>query len=212
MRRSRGSRGRNSVRGTWRARRSDLTTTSPRTSHGSSEAAGRRAYAAASAAFERAAALTRDDHRASERLLLSGGAAAAAGAPDRALTLVRAASRKAVSPATRRRAEHLAGRTLIWSGRASEATPLLVAEAEAVTVDSPEFAATILADAACGETTINSYVRAERLARRAVDLLGADGWRPVRPARGARDVRLGPRAPRPDAGGAPGARGGGAVG
>ena len=139
------------------------------------EAAGRRAYAAASAAFERAAALTRDDHGASERLLLSGGAAAAAGAPDRALTLVRAASRKAVSPATRRRAEHLAGRTLIWSGRASEATPLLVAEAEAVTVDSPELAATILADAACGETTINSYVRAERLARRAVDLLGADG-------------------------------------
>ena len=139
------------------------------------EAAERRAYAAASATFERAAALTRDEDAASERLLLGGAAAAAAGAPDRALTMVRAASRKAVTPATRRRAEHLAGRTLIWSGRASEATSLLVAEAEAVTVDSPELAAAMLADAASGEATINSYVRAERLARRAVDLLGAAG-------------------------------------
>ena len=139
------------------------------------EAAGRRAYAAASAAYERSAALTCDDEAASERLLAGGGAAAAAGAPDRALSLVRAASRKAVSPAMRRRAEHLAGRTLIWSGRASEATSLLVTEGEAVTDDSPQLAATMLADAASGEMTINSHVRAERLARRAVDLLGAGG-------------------------------------
>ena len=51
----------------------------------------------------------------------------------------------------------------------AEATPLLVGQADRVATRWPVLAAEMLADAANGATTINSYLEAERLAGRAVD-------------------------------------------
>ncbi len=129
-------------------------------------AAGRRAFAAASAAFERAARLSA---HGAQRLLDAGRAAGAAGAPERAMALLAEA---AEDDALRTEAEQLRGRLMIWSGAPVEATDLLVAEGERAAARDPALAATLLADAANACTAINSYLRAEALARRAAELSG----------------------------------------
>jgi DNA-binding CsgD family transcriptional regulator len=132
----------------------------------------RRAYAAGTGALERAARLTPDPDAASRRLIMAGQAAAGAGLADRALTLLGEAAELTGDAEQRASAQQLRGRTLIWRGRGAEATPLLVEQASRVAPRSPMLAAVMLSDAANGATGINSYLEAERLARRATELLG----------------------------------------
>lgn len=146
------------------------------------QAAARRAYTAACDALERAARLGRSENAVSRRLLAAGQAAAAAGLPDRALALMREAAEATRDGGARARAEHLRGRMLIWRGRGAEATALLVAQAGACEAADPTLAASMLADAATGATTTNSYLEAERLAQHAVELLGDAGDPPTRAA------------------------------
>ena len=82
----------------------------------------------------------------------------------------------------RARAQQLRGRLQVWRGRPAEATPVLVVQADRVASRWPVLAAEMLADAANGATTINSYFEAERLAQRAVSLLGDEGDPAVRGA------------------------------
>ena len=145
-------------------------------------AVARRAYAAGTGALERAARLSPEPEAASRRLLMAGQAAAAAGAADRALALCAEAADLTCGEQQRARAQQLRGRLLVWRGRSAEAAPLLVRQADRVASRWPVLAAEMLADAANGATTINSYLEAERLARRAVGLLGDAGDPAVRGA------------------------------
>jgi DNA-binding CsgD family transcriptional regulator len=138
------------------------------------QAAARRAYASASATLERAADLTADPDARSRRLLAAGQAASAAGGSDRGLALLEQAAGAAEDAGQRSAAEHLRGRMLVWRGRPAEALDLLVDQAELAAPRDPSVAAAMLADAANGATTTNRYFDAERFARRAVGLLGAD--------------------------------------
>jgi DNA-binding CsgD family transcriptional regulator len=144
------------------------------------QAVARRAYAAGAGALERAARLTPDPETASRRLIAAGQAAAGAGLADRALALLAEAAEVTGDEEQRAYAQQLRGRTLIWRGRGAEATPLLVEQASLVAPRSPVLAAVMLSDAANGATGINSYLEAERLARRAADLLGDAGGPAVR--------------------------------
>jgi len=138
------------------------------------QAVARRAYAAGSDALERAARLTPGPDAASRRLISAGQAAAGAGMADRALTLLAEAAGMSRAEDQRARAQQLHGRMLVWRGRADEATPLLVSQAEQVAERLPALAAMMYADASNGATTTGSYLEAERLARRAASLL-SDG-------------------------------------
>lgn len=135
------------------------------------QAVARRAYAAGSDALERAARLTPEPDAASRRLISAGQAAAGAGMADRALTLLAEAAGMTRAEDQRARAQQLHGRMLVWRGRADEATPLLVSQAEQVAARQPALAAMMYADASNGATTTGSYLEAERLARRAAGLL-----------------------------------------
>jgi tetratricopeptide (TPR) repeat protein len=146
------------------------------------QAVARRAYAAGAGALERAARLTPDLGAASRRLIAAGQAAAGAGLADRALALLKEAAEVTGDEEQRAYAQQLRGRTLIWRGRGAEATPRLVEQASLVAARSPVLAAVMLSDAANGATGINSYHEAERLARRAADLLGDAGDPAVRGA------------------------------
>ena len=73
-------------------------------------------------------------------------------------------------------------RLQVWRGAPAEAMPLLVGQADLVASRWPVLAAEMLADAANGATTINSYLEAEQLAQRAVGLLGDAGDPAVRAA------------------------------
>jgi len=143
-------------------------------------AVARRAYAAGAGALERAARLTPDPGAASRRLIMAGEAAAGAGLADRALALFAEAAEVTGDEEQRAYAQQLRGRALVWRGRGAEATPLLVEQASRVAPRSPVLAAVMLADAANGATGINSYFEAERLGRRAADLLGDAGDPAVR--------------------------------
>jgi DNA-binding CsgD family transcriptional regulator len=145
-------------------------------------AVARRAYAEGSDALERAARLSRDPGAAGRRLITAGQAAAAAGVADRALALFAEAAELACGEEQRARAQQLRGRLQVWRGRPAEATPVLVVQAGRVASRWPVLAAEMLADAANGATTINSYFEAERLAQRAVGLLGDEGDPAVRGA------------------------------
>ena len=135
------------------------------------QAVARRAYAAGSDALERAARLTPEPDAAGRRLISAGQAAAGAGMADRALTLLAAAAGMSRAEDQRVRAQQLHGRMLVWRGRADEAMPLLVGQAEQVAARLPALAAMMYADASNGATTTGSYLEAERLARRAAGLL-----------------------------------------
>src|SRR5690349_17916808 len=135
------------------------------------QAVARRAYAAGSDALERAARLTPGPDAASRRLISAGQAAAGAGMADRALTLLAEAAGMSRAEDQRARAQQLRGRMLVWRGRADEATPLLVSQAEQVAARMPALAAMMYAGASDGATTTGSYLEAERLARRAAGLL-----------------------------------------
>src|SRR6266702_157054 len=145
-------------------------------------AVARRAYATGSGALERAARLSPDPETAGHRLITAGQAAAAAGLADRALALFAEAAELTCDGEQRARAQQLLGRLQIWRGRLAEATPLLVGQADRVASRWPVLAAEMLADAANGATTINSYLEAEQLAQRAVGLLGGAGDPAVRAA------------------------------
>ena len=145
-------------------------------------AVARRAYATGSGALERAARLSPDPETAGRRLITAGQAAAAAGLADRALALFAEAAELTCDGEQRARAQQLRGRLQIWRGRPAEATPLLVGQADRVASRWPVLAAEMLADAANGATTINSYLEAEQLAQRAVGLLGDAGDPAVRAA------------------------------
>jgi len=145
-------------------------------------AVARRAYATGSGALERAARLSPDPETAGHRLITAGQAAAAAGLADRALALFAEAAELTCDGEQRARAQQLLGRLQIWRGRPAEATPLLVGQADRVASRWPVLAAEMLADAANGATTINSYLEAEQLAQRAVGLLGGAGDPAVRAA------------------------------
>ena len=145
-------------------------------------AVARRAYAAGSGALERAARLSPDPEVAGRRLITAGQAAAAAGVADRALALFAEAAELACGEEQRARAQQLRGRLQVWRGRPAEATPVLVVQADRVASRWPVLAAEMLADAANGATTINSYFEAERLAQRAFGLLGDEGDPAVRGA------------------------------
>ena len=145
-------------------------------------AVARRAYAAGSGALERAARLSPDPEAAGRRLITAGQAATAAGVADRALALFAEAAELACGEEQRARAQQLRGRLQVWRGRPAEATPVLVVQADRVASRWPVLAAEMLADAANGATTINSYLEAERLAQRAVGLLGDEGDPAVRGA------------------------------
>ena len=146
------------------------------------QAMARRAYAAGSGALERAARLSPEPAAASRRLITAGQAAAAAGVADRALALLAEAAELTCGEEQRARAQQLRGRLQVWRGRPAEATPLLVSYADRVASRWPVLAAEMLADAANGATTINSYLEAEQLAQRAVCLLGDAGDPAVRGA------------------------------
>jgi DNA-binding CsgD family transcriptional regulator len=145
-------------------------------------AVARRAYAAGSGALERAARLSPDPEAAGRRLITAGQAATAAGVADRGLALFAEAAELAGGEEQRARAQQLHGRLQVWRGRPAEATPVLVVQADRVASRWPVLAAEMLADAANGATTINSYFEAERLAQRAVGLLGDAGDPAVRGA------------------------------
>ena len=145
-------------------------------------AVARRAYAAGAGALERAARLSPDPEAASRRLIAAGQAAAGAGLADRTLALLAEAAELTGDAEQRARAQQLRGRMLVWRGRGAEATPLLVEQASRAAPRWPVLAAVMLADAANGATTTNSYLEAERLARRAVALLGDGGDPAVRGA------------------------------
>src|SRR5262245_7165763 len=136
------------------------------------QAAALRAYTAAAAALERSASLTGDGSCAFRRLLAAGRAASAAGEADRALALLERAAGAAVDPEQRALAEQVRGRMLVWRGRPAEAARVLVEQAGLVAPRQPALAALMLADAANAATTTNRNPEAERLARRAVTLLG----------------------------------------
>ncbi len=143
-------------------------------------AVARRAYAAGSGALERAARLTPDPEAAGRRLIAAGQAAAGAGLADRGLALFAEAAEGTSDDEQRAYAQQLRGRTLVWRGRPAEAVPLLIEQAHRVASRWPVLAAVLLSDAANGATTVNSYLEAERLARRAVSLLGDTGDPAVR--------------------------------
>jgi len=145
-------------------------------------AVARRAYATGSGALERAARLSPDPETAGRRLITAGQAAAAAGVADRALALFTEAAEVTCGEEQRARAQQLRGRLQVWRGRPAEAVPLLVGQADRVASRWPVLAAEMLADAANGATTINSYIEAEQLAQRAVGLLGDAGDPAVRAA------------------------------
>ena len=145
-------------------------------------AVARRAYAAGSGALERAARLSPDPGVAGRRLITAGQAATAAGVADRALALFAEAAELACGEEQRARAQQLRGRLQVWRGRPAEATPVLVVQPDRIASRWPVLSAEMLADAANGATTINSYFEAERLAQRAVGLLGDEGDRAVRGA------------------------------
>ena len=145
-------------------------------------AVARRAYAAGADALERAARLSPDPEAAGRRLITAGQAAAAAGVADRALALLAEAAELACGERQRARIQELRGRLLLWRGRAVEAIPLLVGQADRVASRWPVLAAEMLAHAANGASTVNSYLEAERLAERAVGLLGYAGGPAVRGA------------------------------
>ena len=145
-------------------------------------AVARRAYAAGADALERAARLSPDPEAAGRRLITAGQAAAAAGVADRALALLAEAAELACGERQRARIQELRGRLLLWRGRAVEAIPLLVGQADRVASRWPVLAAEMLAHAANGASTVNSYLEAERLAERAVGLLGDAGGPAVRGA------------------------------
>ena len=140
------------------------------------------AYAAGSGALERAARLSPDPEVVGRRLITAGEAATAAGVADRALALFAEAAELACGEEQRARAQQLRGRLQVWRGRPAEATPVLVVQAHRVASRWPVLAAEMLAHAANGATTINSYFEAERLAQRAVGLLGDEGDPAVRGA------------------------------
>ena len=140
-------------------------------------AAARRGFAAASSALEQAARLS-GPRDAARRLLAAGEAAGAAGAPDRALPLLGEAADAALDAALRARAQHARGRIMVWSGQPAEAIALLVEGADSVAGRERALAAAMLADAANGCTAVNSYHRAEALARRAAGLLEDGGDAP----------------------------------
>ena len=146
------------------------------------QAMARRAYAAGSDALERAARLSPEPAAAGRRMITAGQAAAAAGVADRALALFAEAAELTCGEEQRARAQQLRGRLQVWRGRPAEATPLLVSHADRVASRWPVLAAEMLADAANGATAINSYLEAERLAQRAVGLLGDAGDPAVRGA------------------------------
>jgi tetratricopeptide (TPR) repeat protein len=145
-------------------------------------AVARRAYAAGADALERAARLSPDPEAAGRRLIAAGQAAAAAGVANRALALLAEVAELTCGEEQRARARQLRGRLLLWRGRGAEAVPLLVGEADRVASRWPVLAAEMLADAANGANTVNSYLEAERLAERAVGLLGDAGDPSVRGA------------------------------
>jgi DNA-binding CsgD family transcriptional regulator len=137
------------------------------------EAAARRAFAMASTALERAASLTTDPDAMSRCLLAAGQAAAAAGTLDRALALLARVAQAAPTAGTRAQVEHLSGRMLVWRGKGMQGMHVLTREAARAAESDPDLAATMLADAAVGATTVNAYLEAERLASEAVELLTA---------------------------------------
>jgi DNA-binding CsgD family transcriptional regulator len=146
------------------------------------QAVTRRAYAAGAGSLERAARLTPDPEAAGRRLITAGQAAVGAGLADHALALFTEAEEVSGDCAQRAHAQQVRGRTLVWRGRGAEATPFLVEQAGRVASRWPTLAAVMLSDAANGAVGILSYLDAERLARRAVALLGEAGDPSVRGA------------------------------
>jgi ATP/maltotriose-dependent transcriptional regulator MalT len=145
-------------------------------------AVARRAYAEGSDALERAARLSPDPGAAGRRLITAGQAAAAAGVGDHALALLAEAAELACGEEQAVRAQQVRGRLMLWRARAGEAMALLVGQADRIASRWPVLAAEMLADAATGASTVNSYLEAERLAERAVGLLGDAGNPSVRGA------------------------------
>lgn len=130
----------------------------------------RSAYSAAAGAFEAAAAVSTHDDDRLRRLTGAGRALVLAGEPARAADLLADALPLASDPLARADMQQLRGAAMLFTRPIPETYGLLVAEAERVAPHNRSLAAAMLTNAALGSFMAAEVPRAERTARRALDV------------------------------------------